>query len=63
MAALAATASAQTTLNANRTADNQGNVGGGLYVDLQVNNTLTIASINTWWNVGTAAAPFNGNVS
>ena len=63
LAALAATASAQTTLNTNLTAANQGNVGGGLYFDLQVNTTLTITSINTWLNVGTATAPFNGNVS
>jgi hypothetical protein len=63
LAALAATASAQTTLNTNLTAANQGNAGGGLYIDLQVNNTLTITSINHWLNVGTATAPFNGNVS
>lgn len=63
LAALAATASAQTTLNTGLTAANQGNVGGGLYFDLQVNSTLTITAINTWLNVGSTATPFNANVS
>jgi hypothetical protein len=63
IAAFAATATAQTTLNTGLTAGNQGNVGGGLYIDLQVNNTLTITSINHWLNVGSTTTPFNGNVS
>jgi hypothetical protein len=62
-ATLAASAAAQTTLSTGLTAANQGNVGGGLYFDLQVNNTLTITSINTWLNVGNATTPFNANVS
>ncbi|MBM3963354.1 MAG: hypothetical protein FJ306_15880, partial [Planctomycetes bacterium] len=56
---LAATASAQ-TLNTNLTPNNGGNVGGGLYFNLQVNTTLTITQLNMWTGGATVA---NSNAS
>ncbi len=54
-ATLAASAAAQTTLSTGLTAANGGNVGGGLYFDLQVNNTITITALNLWCGAATAA--------
>jgi hypothetical protein len=54
-ATLAASAAAQTTLSTGLTASNGGNVGGGLYVDVQVNNTLTITALDLWCGAVTAA--------
>jgi len=54
-ATLAASAAAQTTLSTGLTATNGGNVGGGLYVDVQVNNTLTITALDLWCGNATAA--------
>ncbi|MFN9757542.1 MAG: hypothetical protein ACK58X_14110 [Planctomycetota bacterium] len=56
---LAATASAQ-TLNTNLTPNNGGNVGGGLYFNLQVNTTLTITQLSMWTGGATVA---NANAS
>ncbi len=54
-ATLAASAAAQTTLSTGLTANNGGNIGGGLYVNVQVNNTLTITALDLWCGAATAA--------
>ena len=58
LATLTATAAAQ-TLDTGLTANNGGNVGGGLYFNLTVNTTLTITALDCW--VGTATAAGNAS--
>jgi len=55
LALLTASAVAQTTLSTGLTANNGGNVGGGLYVNVQINNTLTITSLDLWCGGATQA--------
>lgn len=55
-ATLAASAAAQTTLSTGLTPNNGGNVGGGLYFNLQVNNTLTITAMDMWTGGASVAA-------
>jgi hypothetical protein len=45
---LSASLAAQITLSTGLTANNQGNSGGGLYFDLQVNTTISITQLNHW---------------
>jgi len=55
MAAMATSALAQTTLSTLTGGTNQGNVGGGVYFDLQVNTTITITSLNFQVGANTVA--------
>lgn len=53
---LAATALAQSPLTTFATTNNQGNAGGGLYFDLQVNSTVTINRIDSFSGLNASIA-------
>lgn len=55
LSALASSALAQ-TLTTGLAPNNQGNVGGGLYFDLQINTTITITSLDMWAGSNTPAS-------